>query len=434
MPLKSRQLFLNQLTEEDCETLLHDWRFVGREKQQQPTGSWQTWMLMAGRGWGKTRTGAEFIKARVESGEGRRIALVGRTAADARDVMIEGESGLLNISPPWNMPRYEPSKRRLTWPNGAIAVAYSADKPDQLRGPQHDTAWLDELASWRYMDAYDQLQFGLRLGHPRQIITTTPRPIEIIRQLLRDPHTVTTIGSTLENRDNLAPHALRRLLERYAGTRIGRQELEAELLDDAPGALWNRKLLDETRVRSTPELKRIVVAIDPAVSVGEDANETGIIVAGLGENGHGYILDDLTNDGKPSEWASIAIAAYNRYMADRIIGEANNGGDMIENTIRTVRDDQDRPIGRDVSYKKIHASRGKVARAEPVVSLYEQGRVHHVGVFPQLEDQQCQWIQGDPSPDRLDAAVWAITELMVSGSYTEPITIVTRGYGKRSWR
>lgn len=433
MPKKSRQAFLSQLTDEECEALLYDWSFVGRPKQQPPSGAWQTWMIMAGRGWGKTRAGAEFIKLRVESGQARRIALVGRTAADARDVMIEGESGLIAVSPPWNKPKYEPSKRRLTWPNGAIAVAFSADKPDQLRGPQHDTAWLDELASWRYMDAYDQLQFGLRLGKPRQIITTTPRPIEIVRQLIKDPDVVVTVGSTLENRDNLAPHALKRLLERYAGTRIGRQELEAEILDDAPGALWNRALIERNRVRSSPDLVRIVVAIDPAVSVGEDANETGIIVAGLGSDGHGYVIDDVTSDGTPNEWASTAIAAYTRYMADRIIGESNNGGDMIEHTIRTVRDDADRPIGRDISYKKIYASRGKVARAEPVVSLYEQGRVHHVGAFPELEDQQCQWIQGDPSPDRLDAVVWALTELMVSGGSGERISIVTQGYGKRKW-
>lgn len=380
---------------------------MAREKQLLPPGVWSTWLILAGRGFGKTRTGAETIRYWVESGQGKRIALVARTAADVRDVMVEGESGLLAICPPWNKPVYEPSKRRLRWPNGAIATTYSGDKPDQLRGPQHDKAWCDEIAAWRYPDSWDQLQFGMRLGdNPQVIVTTTPRPIKIVREILADPTTVSTRGSTYENSANLAPSALARLKAKYENTRLGQQELYAVLLDDNPFALWKRTNIDANRVSSIPELVRIVVAIDPAVTDNEDSDETGIVVAGVGKDGHGYVLDDMTLSASPDKWAKEAVSAYNKYKADRIVAETNNGGDMIEFTIRTVE--------KHISFKQVRASRGKVTRAEPVAALYEQNRVHHVGVFAELEDQMCQWMPGEDSPDRMDALVWALTDLLIT--------------------
>lgn len=364
-------------------------------------------MILAGRGFGKTRTGAETVRYWVEAGQGRRIALVARTAADVRDVMVEGESGLLAICPPWNKPVYEPSKRRVRWPNGAIATTYSGDKPDQLRGPQHDKAWADEIAAWRYPDSWDQLQFGLRLGdNPQAVVTTTPRPIKIVREILADTSTVSTRGNTYENAANLAPSALARLKAKYENTRLGQQELYAVLLDDNPFALWKRENIDETRVTRMPDLKRVVVAIDPSVTANEDSDETGIVVGGVGMDGHGYILEDLTFSGSPDKWAKQAVSAYHKYKADRIIAETNNGGDMVEFTIKTVDP--------TVPFRQVHASRGKRTRAEPVAALYEQKKVHHVGMFAELEDQMCQWTEGEASPDRMDALVWLLTDLIVS--------------------
>lgn len=343
----------------------------------------------------------------VEANRAGRIALVGQTAADVRDTMIEGESGIMAISPPWFEPKYEPSKRRLTWPNGARATAYSADEPRQLRGPQHDLAWADELASWATSEAWDQLMFGLRLGDdPRAVVTTTPRPIAVIRELLKSPTTHVTRGSTYDNRANLAPAFLEKIVSKYEGTRLGRQELYAEVLDDVPGALWNRAMLEQARAQDEPpELVRIVVAIDPAVTSGEDSDETGIIVAGKDANGEYHVLADRTCRMSPDGWARRAITALDEYKADRIVAEVNNGGDLVEATIRTVR--------RNVPYKKVHASRGKRVRAEPIAALYEQGRVTHHGNLDLLEDQMVTFLPEGSygSPDRVDALVWALTEL-----------------------
>ena len=410
LPRTQQISLLETLSNAEAEALLYDWPFWARDKQLAPPGDWFGWLILAGRGFGKTRTGAEWVRWRVETGQARRIALVGRTAADVRDVMVEGESGLLAISPPWNMPKYEPSKRRLTWPNGAMATTYSGDKPDQLRGPQHDTAWFDELAAWRYPDSFDQAMFGLRLGlHPQWIGTTTPRPTALVRQLLADPTVVQARGSTAENRLNLAPLFVTLLERKYGGTRLGRQELEAEILDDTPGALWKRGQIEALRVTKPPELVRIAVAIDPSASSAEGAAETGIVVAGLGVDGQGYVLDDLSLHASPAEWAREALAGFHKYHADRIIAEANQGGEMIEQTLRSVLDRGDRLP----PFKLVHASRGKQTRAEPVSALYEQGLVHHVGAFAELEDQMTTWVPGEKSPDRMDALVWCLTELMV---------------------
>jgi phage terminase large subunit-like protein len=401
---------IDQLAAADIETLEPSWR--PRDEQQAPMGDWRIWLLLAGRGFGKTRAGAEWVREQAETYKAARIALVAPTAADARDVMVEGESGLLAIASAPNRPRYEPSKRRLTWPNGAIATAYSAEEPDRLRGPQHDAAWCDELAVWRHEASWDMLMLGLRLGlNPRCVVTTTPKPGRLLRGLVKDPNVAITRGTTFDNRKNLAPAFLDAIVKRYHGTRLGRQELLAELLEDVPGALWSRDAIERGSVAVAPLLSRIVVAIDPAASAGDGADETGIIVAGSDGNGHGYVLDDLSGRFAPHEWARRAVAAYRSHAADRIVAEVNNGGDMVEATLRV--------IDPNASYRAVHASRGKAVRAEPVAALYEQGRIHHIGRLPALEDQMCEFTSapdraGRPSPDRVDALVWAITDLMIA--------------------
>ena len=420
LPEGLRNRLVRSLASEQAQALLHDWAFWARASQLPPDGEWRVWLLLAGRGFGKTRTGAELVRARAGNGMARRIALVGPTSADARNVMVEGESGMLAVSPARERPVYEPSKRRLTWRNGAVATLFSADEPERLRGPQHDFAWCDELAAWRYPEAWDMLLFGLRLGDdPRAVVTTTPRPTDLIRRLLADPNVAVTRGRTAENRANLAPAFLEQIVKRYEGTRLGRQELDAELLEDMPGALWRRGVIEAARTQEKPELARIVVAIDPAAGSGEQADETGIIVAGCDSGGVGtgvgYVLADASGRYAPAEWARTAIAAYRAHAADRIVAEVNNGGEMVEATLRM--------IDPEVPFRAVRASRGKTARAEPVAALYEQGRVRHLGAFPQLEDQMCAFAAGarggfdrnaaGGSPDRVDALVWALTELLV---------------------
>lgn len=386
-----------------------------RDNQLPPESDWRTWLLLAGRGFGKTRTGAEWVQHQVESGKAKRIALVARSAADARDVMVEGESGLLAIAPPWCKPKYEPSKRRITWPNGAIATTYSADEPNLLRGPQHDAAWADERAAWRYDDAWDQLMFGLRLGKdPRCVVTTTPRPTKAIRELVADPTTHVTRGSTYDNRANLARAFLDVIVKKYEGTRLGRQELEAQLLDDIEGALWSMALIDATRLREIPEgLDRVVIAVDPAVTSGEGSNETGIVACGVrgrGSDAQFFALEDFSMHGTPDQWASKAVEAFELWEADRIVGEVNNGGDLVETVIRTK--------SRNIPYRAVRATRGKQKRAEPVAALWEQKRAFMVHNWPELEDQMTTWVPGldsDASPDRMDALVWGITDLMGGG-------------------
>lgn len=306
------------------------------------------------------------------------------------------------------MPKYEPSKRRLTWPNGAIATTYSADEPSLLRGPQHDAAWCDELASWQYPETWDMLMFGLRLGmDPRVIVTTTPKPTKLIKELLAAKTTHVTRGSTYDNRGNLAPAFFSQIISKFEGTRLGRQELQAELLEDVVGALWNRKQLDLLRALQLPEMKRIVVAVDPAVTSKENSDETGIVVVGRGFDDKGYVIEDLSCQVSPDQWATKAVNAFKRHQADRIIAEVNNGGDLVQTVLRTVDP--------NIPYKAVRASRGKVARAEPISALYEQGRILHQGSFPELEDQMCGFVPDklECSPDRVDALVWGMTELML---------------------
>lgn len=410
---------INQIapTESDKRVLTYTWDFWARPKQLAPKNDWQYWMLLAGRGFGKTRAEVEWMRFKAEKMPGSRGFICGRTAGDVRDTLVEGESGILAISPLWFMPRYESSKRRLIWPNGTQATLFSAEKPDQARGPSHHWGIADELASWQYAkETWDNLMFGLRLGeNPQAVIATTPRPIPIIKELVSDDATAVTTGSTYENRANLAPAFLETIVKRYEGTRLGRQELYAELLWDVPGALWTHEILERNRVKEHPSLYRIVVAIDPAVSLSEDSSETGIVVAGIDENEEGYVLDDVTVKGSPAQWAAVAVKAYDKWNADRIVAEVNNGGDMIEFTVRTAAKDlaeRGERETRNVSFRQVRATKGKHTRAEPVSALYEQGHIHHVGSFPELEDQMCVWVPGEDSPDRMDALVWAFNELM----------------------
>ncbi len=368
--------------------------------------------------------GAEWVRGLVEGptplsappGAPARIALVADTENDGRDVMIDGESGLRHCAWPGFRPDYQASRRRLVWPNGVIAPLYSAAEPDQLRGPQHHAAWGDEIAKWANgAETWANLQFGLRLGPaPRAMLTTTPRPIPLLAELLARPDTVVTRGTTFENRSNIAAVFFDQVIRPYQGTRLGRQELMGEILEDVPGALWTRAMLDELRVDEPAALERIVVAVDPPVSTGSGADACGIVVAGLAADGRAYVLADRTVQGlSPHRWASAALDAYRAFEADRLIAEVNNGGDLVETVIRQ--------IDPTVSYRAVHASRGKRARAEPVAALYEQGRVHHVrgaGALETLEDQMCAYTLDRTaeitSPDRLDALVWALTDLMLT--------------------
>ena len=393
------------------------WRDIARPAQVAPDGEWTAWLYVGGRGAGKTRAGAEWVHEQVARGA-RRVALIGPTAGDVRDVMVEGESGILNCGPV--RPAYEPSKRRVTWPNGAIATTYSADEPDRLRGPQHDAAWADEIAAWRYPAAWDMMMLGLRLGtSPQVVATTTPKPVKIVRDLLGSA--VVTRSTTYDNLDNLAPTFREQILSRYEGTRLGRQELLAELLEDVPGALWTRDLIERSRGDAPEHMARIVVAIDPAVTSGEQSDATGIIVAGVSGN-VGFVLEDLSGRFPPEHWARLATDAYRRWGADRIVAEANNGGDLVASVLRAV--DANVPV------RLVRASRGKRARAEPVSALYEQERVIHCGTFPELEDELCVWTPDTAeSPDRLDAMVWGLTDLMLTKS-KQATAVYSSGRGR----
>lgn len=426
LPVAERKAALEQFSAKDLSELLYDWRgFLARPDQIAPDGDWSIWLILAGRGWGKTRTGAEWIKEHVASGQYGRIALVAETAADARDVLVEGESGLLSIYPNGERPLYEPSKRRLTWPNGAVGTLYNATEPDQLRGPQHDLGWCDEIAKWRYArETWDQLQFGLRLGHnPKQLATTTPRPIELVKAIVGglEGKVAVTRGSTMDNRSNLAAPFLEKIQKRYAGTRLGRQELNGEVLGDMPGALWQQGSIDLYRVREMPKLERIVVSVDPAVTDTETSDEHGIIAAGVGEDQRGYVIEDASVKGSPVDWARRAISTFDKYDADAIVIEVNQGGDMVRHVLNSIR--QGLPI------IEVRATRGKHVRAEPISALYEQGRVSHVGSFSELENQMTMMTnagyQGEGSPDRLDAAVWAFTELFpaMTADQSEPMQV-----------
>lgn len=406
------------------EELLRHWPIYCGELQrlrepEETALDWTVWLMLGGRGAGKTRSGAEWVRGVALGQPGfmepraGRIALVGETHAAVRDVMIEGPSGILAVhAGRRDRPVWSPSLRRLQWPSGVVAQSFSSEDPDGLRGPQFGAAWADELAKWRHPDeTWDMLQFGLRLGtHPRQVVTTTPRPIPLLKRLLAEPRTLVSRIRTRDNAHHLAPTFLAAIVGRYAGTRLGRQELDGELIEERADALWTRDLIEAARSAAAPDLVRIVVAVDPPASSGLRADACGIVAAGIDEAGIAHVLSDATaSRAKPVEWARKAVATYRRWSADALVVEANQGGEMVSAVLREV--DPAVPV------TPVHASRGKYLRAEPVATLYEQGRVRHVGAFPELEDEMCDFgaagLSSGRSPDRLDALVWALSDLML---------------------
>jgi phage terminase large subunit-like protein len=425
MPAEDRAKFLENTSMNEAKALPWEWEKWARKSQIAPEGDWLTWLILAGRGWGKTRAGAEWCHERVQDTYGR-LHLVGATASDARDIMIEGPSGILSTPRPWNKVTYSPTKRLLTWENGAVGLVFSADEPERLRGEQCEAAWSDELAAWRYPEAWSQLQLGLRLGPlPRNVVTTTPRPTKEVKQLAAAPTTHVTRGITYENIFNLAPAFIQEVIRVYEGTRFGRQELYADILDDAPGALWTHDGIQEWRItkKEAPEkYDRFVVAVDPAVSFSSESSETGIVVVGKLKT-RAYVLADHTARLKPEQWAKKVCDLSNSYDNALVVAEKNQGGDMVEHTIHVY--DPTVPV------KLVSATKAKLIRAEPVATAYERGMIRHVGNFDKLEDQMCSYEPGfdKDSPDRLDALVWAMTELVVS---TRPSPVAMLGMNTQS--
>lgn len=444
LPDSKVQEILEALGPDKADELKHTWEFWARPEQLEPKGKYRIWMPLAGRGWGKTRTGSETVRGWVKQGFGR-IACIAPTKGDVRRVMVEGESGLLNTcwkgdktlkGAPMGRPVWSPTNNSITWENGAVAQFFSAEDPERLRGPQFHAAWTDELAAWNNVqEVWDMLQFTLRLGkNPKILVTTTPKPLKIIRKIVdlakEDPeHYVVSVGSSYENSDNIDLRAF----ESYEGTRLGRQELYAEILEEAAGALWSMALLDEAQIEKNEvplidedtgfqpdnlNLQRIVVAVDPAITSNEESDMTGIVVAGVDVNGIGYVLEDATGSYKPAEWAAKVADLYYKYKADRVVAERNQGGDMVRHTMQT--EDPAIPL------RLVHASRGKFARAEPVSALYEQHKVKHIPGLDDLERQMTIWepLGKMGSPDRLDACVWAITDLMLGGVARHKLNLV----------
>ncbi|MES2905725.1 MAG: terminase family protein [Pseudomonadota bacterium] len=407
---------LETLSDAELEFLEYDWPLWAKRHQLPRRKDWTSWLILGGRGAGKTRAGAEWVRAMAlglapfADEPHERIALVGETYDDARDVMVEGVSGLLAIHPKAQRPAFEKSRGVLTWPNGAQAQIFSAQDPDGLRGPQFHAAWCDEIAKWRYVqDTWDMLQFALRLSdRPQQVVTTTPRPLPLLKKLMSDKRCVVTRATTNANAENLSPVFLKHVLARYKNTRLWRQEVLGEIIAEREDALWSREMIESARVVKAPELKRIVLALDPAATSGKNADACGLVAAGQGENEQFYVLEDATLvRARPDVWAAKAVALYHRLQADALYAESNQGGEMIEAVLRAV--DENIPV------KRVHATRGKYLRAEPVAALYARGLVHHVGAYPELEDEMCDFstdgLSGGRSPDRLDALVWAISAL-----------------------
>ena len=404
-----------QYGEEGLKNLKYQWELLARPKQlpPKPYEAWRAWCVLAGRGFGKTRTGAEWVRMMVETEQAKRIALVGPTAADVNHVMIGGESGILAISPPWDKPVWSSTNRTLKWKNGAIAETYSAEEPERLRGPQHDAAWCDELAAWRYQYAWDMLMFGLRLGeNPQVLVTTTPKPVPVLMDLLKLESTWTTVGTTYENRSNLAKPFFEEVIKKYEGTRLGQQELMAAIMEEVPGALWSYPNLEDNRVKfedlnKLPEFPLIVLAIDPATTARTSSAETGMCIAAYGSDDHFYILHLDSYKESPENWASRALRLFDQYGCDRLVAEVNNGGDLVQAVIQAIN-----PLQKVYA---VHASRGKTTRAEPIAALYEKNRVHHVGTFARAEEQMTQFnpIENPYGlKDMVDALVWAMTTLV----------------------
>ena len=421
MPPQAREQVLASLSRTELAALEHDWHFWARPDQIAPPGDWDTWLILAGRGWGKTKTGGEWVREEhVKPESGGRTAILAPTQGDIYKTILEGDSGLMRIFPQHQQPKFNSKTNTIRFHNGAIANCFSAEEPDRMRGPQYGRAWCDELAAYRYVEAWDQLRFGLRIGkRPKACVTTTPRPTKIIQDLIADRGTRVTRGSTFDNKSNLAASFLSAILKKYEGTRLGRQELFAEVLGDTPGALWTLDGLDADRVKIVPSLSKIVVAIDPSATDSEDSDEAGIVVVGLGEHdGHGYVLEDRSGRMSPTGWATVAIELYAKWNANFIVAEKNQGGDMvgtvITGTAKTLRERG--KLKEQVAFTLVHASQGKRARAEPVSALYEQHKMHHVGVLAALESQMTTWDASGSgkSPDRIDALVYAATAVCLA--------------------
>ncbi|MBA4353330.1 MAG: ATP-binding protein [Novosphingobium sp.] len=422
---KEIDAFFAKLSDNECREWRWNWHVWGRKTQRAPQGDWRIWLVMAGRGFGKTRLGAEWVRERAEADPEARIALVGASLHEARSVMVEGESGLLSIGAPWRRPTYESSVRRLVWPNGAQAFLYSAAEPDSLRGPQHSHAWCDEIAKWdngssRATATWDNLLMGLRLGHdPRLVATTTPRPVPLVARIMAEGPSggvELTRGSTFDNVQNLPARFVAAMRQTFGQSLLGRQELHGEMIEDLAGALWSRALIEQGREAAAPPMTRVVVAVDPPASAHGDA--CGIVVCGIGDDRIARVLADCSvEQASPERWARAVADAARAWSADRVVAEANQGGAMVEAVLRAAE--------ASLPLRLVHASRGKTARAEPVAALYETGRVRHAGMFPKLEDELCGLMPGGEyqgpgrSPDRADACVWALTELML-GRAGEP--------------
>jgi phage terminase large subunit-like protein len=408
-----RQAIIESLSDQDLIDLKYSFEFWSRPSQRPPLWAWSNWLIMAGRGYGKTYVGANITRMWAESGKVERIRLIGADAGDCRDVMVEGPSGIMAMSRPDFMPVYEPSKKRITWPNGCKANLFSAEDPDELRGPEHEKAWADEPIKWQYpLETWDQHSFGLRIGTPQSIITTTPRPIKLIKDFILDENKATAItrGSTYENRANLANSFFTSIIKKYEGTHLGQQELLGLMISEVPGALWNRQIIEDSRVKESDEMIKVVVAVDPAATSRKTSNKTGIIGCGLGEDRHGYILKDKSIVGKPIVWGKAVCDLFHELQADIVIAEGNQGGEMVQTVINGI--DANIPV------KLVWASRGKHVRAEPISLKYQQGKVHHVGYFPALEDQMCQHTpETRESPDEMDAMVHGMTNLFHRGSF-----------------
>jgi len=404
LPRPARTAFLKTLSDDEADFLARDWPFWARPAQLAPQGDWRIWLFLGGRGSGKTRAGAEWIAQGVAQGRFNRIGLIGATHNDARQVMIEGESGLLRVAP---VTRYEPSNNRVLWPCGAVATVLSAEEPDTIRGHQFDTAWGDEFAKWsNAQNALDMLLMSLRLGtHPRLALTSTPRNIESLKRLLADPTIAKSHSTTKANSANLAPGFMELMHQRYGGTRLGRQELDAELIEDNEAALWRRDWIERTRTPAPCSLTRVVIGVDPPIS--SHGDECGIVVAARAEGEAGYVLADLSAGGlSPNGWAARVADAFEHWNADAIIAEANQGGEMVRTVLQQAAP--------NLPIQLVHARRGKITRAAPIAALYEQSRIHHSGNFPDLEDQMCTYDGTGQSPDRMDALVWALTDLFTT--------------------
>lgn len=435
LPQETRIARLSELNEEDFLQLLYNWDFWARKNQRlpgninprTPDGTWQVWFPKCGRGWGKTRVGGETVRKWVK--DFRYVNLAGATASDARDIMVEGESGILSICPKDERPIYKKAESKLLWPNGALSLIFTADEPERARGKQGCKLWCDEISSWRYRDAWDQLMFGLRLGiNPQAVVTSTPKPTDLVKEIIADPNTLVTHGSTYDNRQNLATQFFSRIIRKYEGTRLGKQELLGQVLDDNPNAIFHQELIDRDRIAPhlvPRDLARVGIGVDPAATSNEDSDETGIIIGGRDNQPepHFYIFEDITAvQATPNDWGMAVVEGYKRRRADIIVGETNNGGEMVGHVVKTVNP--------NVNFKSVRATRGKARRAEPIGALYEQGRVHHVGYFSRLESQMTEFdpsIEDATDTDRMDAAVWLLTELsdMEDGS-PEPVTVPRR--------